>query len=151
MVRNQEEQEVNPMAHTLKASLMYFTSLFLALFLVALPAPKVYSATCEQGTGMPPFLGEQNIDPNVLLMIDNSASMLDLAAVGKTGICYDGPEEDANGVIAESYDNTKAYSGPFRPYRPLPYNDLEDVWYGYNLATGRFEKSTYWFNRTLLC
>ena len=51
------------------------------------PRP-TFSATCSDGTGIPPFLsGEATINPNVLFMIDNSASMLDLAAVGAKGIC----------------------------------------------------------------
>ena len=65
---------------------------------------------------MPPFVGTDAIDPNVLLMIDNSASMLDLAAVGEEGVCYDGTEKDENGVGVESYESDTVYSGYFRTY-----------------------------------
>jgi hypothetical protein len=126
------------MARSRKISRMQFALLVVVLFLGAIAASKAHSATCTEGTGMPPFLGEQIIDPNVLLMIDNSASMLDLAAVGSAGICYDGTDETGT----ESYDSTKDYSGYFRQYLPPPYNVLEDDWYGYNFSDGRFEKIT---------
>ncbi len=98
------------MARTRKLSRMHFTSLLLVLFLGLFAVPEAQGATCDEGTGVPPFLGTETVDPNVLLMLDNSASMLDLAAVGSAGICYDGTDDTGN----ESYDSTMEYSGYFR-------------------------------------
>ena len=72
--------------------------LLLCVFGAAAPRP-AFSATCSEGTGVPPFLGVETIKPNLLLMLDNSASMLDLAAAGAEGICYDGTDADGNRVL----------------------------------------------------
>ena len=37
----------------------------------------------------PPFLSGGGVTPNLLLLIDNSASMYDLAYVDDQGYCYD--------------------------------------------------------------
>ena len=81
------------MARTRKVSrtiLLYYCLLFFWEFWEPGTA---FSAICADGTGVPPFVGTDAVDPNVLLMIDNSASMLDLAAVGAEGICYDGTDD----------------------------------------------------------
>ncbi|MEK6196277.1 MAG: hypothetical protein N2F24_18845, partial [Deltaproteobacteria bacterium] len=115
------------------------TSFLLLCFFEVVAPGSAKSATCSEGTGVPPFLGADTVAPNVLFMIDNSASMLDLAAVGEGAFCYDGTTDESG----ESYDSSKigGYSGYFRPYRPPPYDDLEDAWYEYDLSTGRFVKN----------
>jgi type IV pilus assembly protein PilY1 len=113
---------------------MLLALLLPVIFLGVLEAREAYSTVCEDGTGVPPFVGTDAVDPNVLLMIDNSASMYDLAAVGAEGICYD-----------DSYSSDTVYSGYFRTYIDPniagvePY--LEDAWYEYDLSAGRFVKS----------
>ena len=73
--------------------------------------------SCATGASDPPFLSA-GVDPNLLLLIDNSASMYDLAYVNATGnYCND-----------DTYDNTDNYAGYF---------DL-DTWYEYDLANGRY-------------
>jgi len=50
---------------------------------------------CSSGTGLPPFLDE-GVDPNLLLVLDNSGSMLDMAYQDKekyTGVINDTGEE----------------------------------------------------------
>jgi type IV pilus assembly protein PilY1 len=58
---------------------------------------------------IPPFL-TTGVDPNLLMIIDNSASMFDLGYVGNAGHCYD-----------ESYDPSASYAGYF---------DM-NTWYAY--------------------
>jgi len=69
----------------------------------------------------PPFVSAGGVQPNLLLVIDNSASMYDLAYVGNQGYCYD-----------DSYDTAKTYVGYFEP----------GTWYAYNLVAERFEQRT---------
>ena len=78
-------------------------------------------------TKIPPFI-ETGLDPNLLLLIDNSASMYDPAYRNpQTNVCYSSGDEDLNGngfdVLTEdkngngnydkNYDDTKAYNGYF--------------------------------------
>jgi type IV pilus assembly protein PilY1 len=121
---------------------------FLALFVVELSAPSLtLSGTCTgigSGTSVPPFLGVYTVDPNILMVLDNSASMLDLAAAGAEGICYDGTYLDELGVEQETYDSTEDYGGYFRPYdATTDPPTLEDTFYVYDLNDGRFEKTDY--------
>ncbi|UCF03288.1 MAG: hypothetical protein JSV14_06515, partial [Deltaproteobacteria bacterium] len=48
----------------------------------------------------PPFLSGGGVTPNLLLLIDNSASMYDLAYVDDQGYCYD-----------DTYDAASTYVG----------------------------------------
>ncbi|GAB6192349.1 pilus assembly protein [Desulfocastanea catecholica] len=74
---------------------------------------------CDAGTGIPPFLPPDG-DPNLLLIIDNSASMYDLAYVNNSDYCYDGNDD----VGGEKYDPTYGYTGYFE----------SDSWYAYEGA-----------------
>ncbi|MBW1890524.1 MAG: hypothetical protein JRI93_08375 [Deltaproteobacteria bacterium] len=67
------------------------------------------------------------ITPNLLIVIDNSESMLDLAYTPDNGGCHDDPEADP----AEStrYEQTRQYAGYFGT----------DSWYAYTPAGVRFE------------
>jgi len=67
---------------------------------------------CDSCTKVPPFMGS-NINPNLLLLIDNSASMNDLAYIENQGECYD-----------ESYQANQSYVGYF---------DIGS-WYAYDLT-----------------
>jgi len=69
----------------------------------------------------PPFLSGGGVTPNLLLLIDNSASMYDLAYVDDQGYCYD-----------DTYDSTSTYVGNFEP----------GTWHGYNLGAEKFELKT---------
>ena len=60
----------------------------------------VYS-DCSDGVKIPAFLA-QGVKPNLLLMIDNSASMYDLAYIGNQGTCYD-----------DAYSSSDLYVGYF--------------------------------------
>lgn len=65
----------------------------------------VQANVCSDGLGIPPFLSS-GADPNLLLLLDNSGSMLDLAYIDENNIgeCVD------NG-----YSSTKQYAGLFDP------------------------------------
>ncbi len=87
--------------------------------------------TCTSGVADPPFLAA-GVDPNLLLMIDNSGSMLDLAYVETNSECFD-----------DTYDPTTTYAGYFQP----------TILYVYNLTSEKFEvwnSSTddQWYNAT---
>ena len=69
----------------------------------------------------PPFLSGGGVDPNLLLIIDNSASMYDLAYVDDQGYCYD-----------DTYDSASIYVGNFEP----------GSWYNYNLVAEKFDVKT---------
>ncbi|WLE97788.1 MAG: hypothetical protein QTN59_02900 [Candidatus Electrothrix communis] len=75
---------------------------------VALLLPSVGLANvCSQGVGIPPFLSS-GAKPNLLMVLDNSGSMLDSAYTDATSFCFD-----------DTYDVTKTYGGYF----------VQDKWY----------------------
>ncbi|WP_224981722.1 pilus assembly protein [Geomonas agri] len=86
----------------------------------------------EQYCVKPPFVAG-NIPPNLLLMIDNSSSMYDLAYVDKGNAnrqpyyCYD-----------ETYSNANTYSGYFETTDSAG----SDIYYQYRAATDDFVKVT---------
>ncbi|NDY42721.1 hypothetical protein G3N55_07690 [Dissulfurirhabdus thermomarina] len=92
--------------------------------------------TCADNTAIPPFLSG-GVPPNLLLVIDNSASMYDLAYVDEAdpGACYDGIDL-ATGQ--ESYNATRSYAGYF--------DRVDDAgntqWYAYNATSQQFERKT---------
>ena len=92
--------------------------------------PAAVYSSCADGAAVPPFLAA-GLDPNLLLMIDNSASMYDLAYVQprEQGYCYDGTYTDASNNLVESYTAVNTYAGYFDAA----------IWYSYNLASGQFE------------
>ena len=75
---------------------------------------------CGDGVKVPAFLAS-GVAPNLLLMIDNSASMYDLAYIGNQGTCYD-----------DAYSSNDLYVGYFDP----------GTWYNYNLGLQKFEAIT---------
>ncbi|MCI5125048.1 MAG: hypothetical protein D3925_11370, partial [Candidatus Electrothrix sp. AR5] len=73
---------------------------------VALLLPGVGLANvCSEGVGIPPFLSS-GAKPNLLMVLDNSGSMLDAAYSDKTSFCFD-----------DTYDATKTYGGYFKKDR----------------------------------
>jgi type IV pilus assembly protein PilY1 len=60
-------------------------SVFLSVIILAFGGlcSSAYS-NCENGNALPPFLVTGSVDPNLLLFIDNSASMYDLAYINET-------------------------------------------------------------------
>jgi type IV pilus assembly protein PilY1 len=77
------------------------------------------SGSCTNGVKIPAFLAS-GVDPNLLLIIDNSASMYDLAYVGAQGTCYD-----------DTYSAAETYAGYFE----------NNTWYSYSVTNNRFESS----------
>jgi type IV pilus assembly protein PilY1 len=95
--------------------------------------PAAVHGSCTTGAAVPPFLAA-GLDPNLLLLIDNSASMYDLAYVQarEEGYCYDGTYTDAANNLVESYSAATTYAGYFDAV----------TWYSYDLASGQFETKT---------
>jgi type IV pilus assembly protein PilY1 len=92
-----------------------------------------YGAACSDGVAVPPFLSS-GVDPNLLLLIDNSGSMYDPAYVKDNSQCFD-----------DTYDHNTTYAGYFEP--------LE--YYAYDFSTEKFrlwvsltstEQNTLWYN-----
>lgn len=91
---------------------------FLGMFVFLLPLTiKAQPCDCSD-TADPPFLARGST-PNLLLMVDNSASMYDIAYTKSDGtVCYD-----------DSYNGGVSYSGYFEGAS----------WYAYSTANSRFE------------
>jgi type IV pilus assembly protein PilY1 len=91
---------------------------YLCGFLIFPPA--FIWADCANGVKIPAFLSS-GIDPNLLLIIDNSASMNDLAYIGTQGTCYD-----------DGYSPSEKYAGYFD----------DGSWYAYSLTGNSFSQIT---------
>ncbi|MBW2172943.1 MAG: hypothetical protein JRF69_13445, partial [Deltaproteobacteria bacterium] len=89
----------------------------LSLILMLAMASGALGAVMADYTAVPPFL-TTSVPPNLLLLIDNSASMYDLAYVDDQDYCYD-----------DTYNNATEYAGYCNP----------DTWYKYDLAEQQFE------------
>jgi type IV pilus assembly protein PilY1 len=76
---------------------------------------------------IPPFLSS-GVEANLLLMLDNSGSMYDLAYVDEQGYCYD----DTYITYTPSTTSTSGYAGYFD----------QGIWYYYNQTTEQFEPRT---------
>lgn len=72
--------------------------------------------SCSQGTGIPPFLSS-GTDANLLLLLDNSASMLDMAYVETIGTCTD-----------NAFDTTATYTGLYDPDKWYKWTDGTQQW-----------------------
>jgi type IV pilus assembly protein PilY1 len=78
-------------------------------------------------TKIPPFI-EVGVDPNLLLLIDNSASMYDQAySPENKNYCFAGVD-GANSYAA--YDETKSYAGYFDPSETSWYNAYDPAMHG---------------------
>jgi len=107
--------------------------LFLCLVINGLWRPWAYGAAdyCYDNTAVPPFLVAGDVDPNLLLLIDNSGSMYDPAYVEDDSYCFD-----------DSYSHSTVYAGYFDTYRLYAYDftneefidfwssDTNALWYG---------------------
>lgn len=95
---------------------------------------------CSKDTAIPPFLAE-GATPNLLLMIDNSASMYDTVYTDSTSES-NGLDDDGDGSVDEegeaslcyddTFDSTATYVGYFE----------NDTWYAYNLTSEEFDIAT---------
>ncbi|MFP3983068.1 MAG: pilus assembly protein [Desulfurivibrionaceae bacterium] len=94
-------------------------TLFLILCGILLPG-QIFAAACTGGVAEPPFLSYGQVDPNLLLMIDNSASMYDMAYLEDAAYCYD-----------DNYTSTDTYAGYFE----------QDTYYQYNTSNEKFDET----------
>lgn len=72
----------------------------LTFFLLAAASTAIAVDTCSEGTGVPPFLSS-GAYPNLLMMIDNSGSMLDLAYLDDDGVTVTVSKQAAGNTPAE--------------------------------------------------
>ncbi len=76
----------------LRKRLSIFFSVVSLCALGSVYVPAAHGNACSEGVAYPPFLAE-GVDPNLLMIIDNSASMYDMAYVpevaSQQGYCYD--------------------------------------------------------------
>lgn len=106
------------------------------------------ASVCSEGTGVPPFL-QGGADPNLLLMIDNSGSMLDLAYTDPAAQCFDDTFlVDADGnpdttlQYAGNFDRDTWYAWSFGLYEPWQSNTD----YGGNNADGTAQDKRVYVN-----
>ncbi|GAB4342366.1 MAG: hypothetical protein Kow0089_17370 [Desulfobulbaceae bacterium] len=97
-----------PVAQQKQVSVMKrFHSQITVIILAALLAPAFLPGSaravdvCSQGTSEPPFLA-YGVNSNLLMLLDNSGSMLDMAYVDSNNECFD-----------ETFDTTASYAGAF--------------------------------------
>jgi len=106
----------------------YFVNFFFVVLLgLGMFCPRLaFGDVCSDGVAFPPFVAK-GVDSNLLMIIDNSASMYDLAYVPELavdqGYCFD-----------ESFDDTKTYTGYFN-------TDTVERYF-YNQGSGQFEETT---------
>ncbi|MBW2669830.1 MAG: hypothetical protein JRD87_08065, partial [Deltaproteobacteria bacterium] len=100
-------------------------AILLAMFSGPAP-PNLYAADyCSSNVALPPFLAG-GVDPNLLLLIDNSGSMIDMAYVEDDSQCFD-----------DTYNHSTTYAGYFE----------KNVLYAYNFSGNYFEVysiATHW-------
>ncbi len=77
-------------------------ALFGLIGAILLPAAGHAANVCGQGVGIPPFLSS-GAKPNLLMVLDNSGSMLDASYSEDGSFCFD-----------DSYDGNKPYAGYFQ-------------------------------------
>ena len=75
----------------------------------------------------PAFLAP-GVNPNVMIVMDNSESMLDLAYTPDTGDCHDSMGSETRGTETAAYNRTARYAGYFN----------NDDWYAYDPEESRF-------------
>ena len=98
-------------------------SLAIALFICMVLPSFSRANVCSEGLGLPPFL-DAGADPNLLLAIDNSGSMLDMAYTDENSQCFDETyltNVDTNGdpiEYAGNFDRDKWYAWSFGLYAP---------------------------------
>lgn len=128
----------------MKKIILSWNSLFLSATVVGCfclmpyPVNAINSNVCPSGAGVPPFLSA-GADPNLLLIIDNSGSMLDTAYVEDPAECVD-----------NAYDATASYAGLFDSSKWYKWTDGVTPWvsgetYGvgyYVYTEGIFYKAT---------
>ncbi len=114
--------------------------LFVVLLLTfAGPVPSyLYGADyCGNDVAVPPFL-VRAVDPNLLLLIDNSGSMIDMAYVKNDSQCYD-----------DTYNHSTTYAGYFERNVLYAYNFSGDYFEIYSAAahwTGKDHTGGWYFN-----
>jgi type IV pilus assembly protein PilY1 len=95
---------------------------FILFLMMAIPLWSALEAEAVNNvadyTSVPPVMTVGGMDPNLLLLIDNSSSMSDLAYVNDQRYCYD-----------DNYDPSATFVGYFEP----------ETWYGYNFGAAKFE------------
>ncbi|MFC1813100.1 pilus assembly protein [Thermodesulfobacteriota bacterium] len=104
----------------LTTGLTVILSLVMAFFPTA---AALAAAVCNQDPDVPAFLSA-GVDPNLLLVIDNSASMYDPAYVDITNQCYD-----------DTYDPNTQYAGYFNIGERYIYDFTNGRFVGHNNST----------------
>ena len=122
-------------ASSVPSSLALFALLFVVLCGPVGPASAA-DDVCSAGTGIPPFLAS-GADPNLLLVLDNSGSMLDMAYVDEE--TYTLPPTAGIGDLDPNYKKTCSDNGYLKEQK-------EKIW-ALNPAkeyAGYFEKNTWY-------
>ena len=105
--------------HSYNHIILHFLIALSLVFACPLFAKAECSSSIADYSAIPPFLSG-GVEGNLLLMLDNSGSMYDLAYVDDQEYCYD-----------DNYSSANVYVGYFD----------RDVWYKYDETDGQFEES----------
>ena len=102
----------------------------LPLFLTAAAVLSILFFTGPVDVCADPALLAPGIVPNLLIIMDNSESMLDLAYIPDNGACHDSMETtDTEAAGQAGYDSATTYAGYFS----------SNGWYAYDSKQARFE------------
>ena len=116
-----------------KKGFLWFSFMIAANFCLFPPAVQAEEDVCSRGTGLPPFLGS-GVDPNLLLVLDNSGSMLDMAYIDKDRD-EAGPDRQEQ-CFDEGYllndlgtnDTSMKYEGPYDRTKWYKWQEGKPVW-----------------------
>ncbi|MCW5211888.1 hypothetical protein VU04_03140 [Desulfobulbus sp. TB] len=108
------------MKFTLRTMTLFLTGVVLLISWWQTPS-FVYAGACGEGTGMPPFLSG-GAEPNLLMLLDNSGSMLDPAYVKETQDTY------GSYCFDDSYNSNTTYSGYFEKDKWYVWEEGGDAW-----------------------
>ncbi len=100
-IKTKETEAGGKTMKNISRAFKFFWAGMALLFFLSLPAATVYAGVCSEGTGIPPFLSS-GADANLLLLLDNSGSMLDMVYVDNDNRCFD-----------ETYEVDFQYAGYF--------------------------------------
>lgn len=124
--------------HTIK---LIFYSLVFGIAFIGFPSTAPASDACSRGLAEPPFLSF-GVNSNLLLLLDNSGSMLDMAYIDPDTQCF-----DKSFLLDETdtLDSSIEYAGNFELLIPVvpPATPTDKAWYKWVEGVNAWEHKIY--------